>query len=104
MDTVKLPPVPDTVTQKPVDGLVRAGNSPEKLQKISEEFEALLIQSMFKAMRRTIPEGGLFEKKTSHRIYEEMMDAEISKALARRRDLGIADTIYGQVNAKKNAK
>ena len=95
-----VPPVVDALPQKPVEQLATQSSNPERLKQVSQDFEALLIQSMFKAMRRTIPEGGLFTRDTSHRIYEDMLDAEISKAMAKKRQLGIADTIYEQVQRK----
>jgi flagellar protein FlgJ len=48
-------------------------------------------------MRKTIPEGGLFEKSTSTEIYQEMLDMETAKATVAGPGLGIADAIYRQM-------
>jgi len=53
---------------------------------------------MFKAMRKTIPDGGFFEKKdTAHEIYQDMLDSEISNEMARRQSIGLADQMYRQM-------
>ncbi len=102
MNTINKPQLVDFLPQQPVPETTKAKHSPEELKKVSQDFEALLINSMFKSMRKTIPDGGLFEKDTSHQIYEEMLDAEISKELSRQQRLGIAETIYEQVKKFQN--
>lgn len=73
-------------------------NDPEALKKATQDFEAIFIQSMFKAMRKTIPEGGLFERDTAHEIYQDMMDAEVATEISRRQSLGLADQMYRQID------
>ena len=67
------------------------------LKQSCQEFEAIFIQSMFKSMRKTIPEGGLFEKDTAHEIYQDMLDSEISKEISRKQSMGLADQMYRQM-------
>ncbi len=71
------------------------------VQKTSQEFEALFIQQMFQSMRQSIPEGGLLKKDNATRIYEEMLDAERARVMARQQSLGIADAIERQLQRKK---
>ncbi|OQX20172.1 MAG: hypothetical protein BWK76_02160 [Desulfobulbaceae bacterium A2] len=82
---------------------VRKGGSGKQdaVQKTSQEFEALFIQQMFQSMRQSIPEGGLLKKDNATRIYEEMLDAERARVMARQQSLGIADAIERQVQRKK---
>ncbi|MGI6657738.1 MAG: rod-binding protein [Desulfobulbus sp.] len=67
------------------------------LKKSCQEFEALLTHSMFKAMRKTVPEGGLFDKDNAIRIYEDLLDQEMSSAMARNQGMGLAEQLYNQL-------
>ncbi len=69
----------------------------KSLKRSCRQFEAIFIQSMFKAMRKTIPDGGFFEKDTAHEIYQDMLDLEISNEMARRQSIGLADQMYRQM-------
>lgn len=67
------------------------------LKKACQDFEAIFIQSMFKSMRKTVPEGGLFEKDHATEMYQDMMDQEIASRISRRQSLGLADQMYRQM-------
>ncbi len=67
------------------------------LRKSSQEFEALLLMEMLKSMRKSVPEGGLFEKDTSTEIFRDMLDSETAKAASRGKGLGIGDAMYKQL-------
>lgn len=67
------------------------------LKKACQDFEAIFIQSMFKSMRKTVPEGGLFEKDHATEMYQDMMDQEIASQISRRQSLGLADQMYRQM-------
>jgi len=67
------------------------------LKRSCQDFEAIFIQSMFKAMRKSIPDGGLFERDTAHEIYRDMLDAEVATEISRQQGLGLADQMYRQM-------
>ncbi len=67
------------------------------LKRSCQDFEAIFIQSMFKAMRKSIPDGGLFEQDTAHEIYRDMLDAEVASEISRQQGLGLADQMYRQM-------
>ena len=69
----------------------------ESLRRSCQDFEAIFIQSMFKSMRKSIPDGGLFEKDTAHEIYQDMLDGEVAKEISRQQSLGLADQMYRQM-------
>ncbi len=52
---------------------------------------------MYKAMRKTVPKDGLFEKNVSTEIYTEMLDMETAKATTQGKGLGIAEAMYSQM-------
>ena len=67
------------------------------LKKSCQDFEAIFIQSMFKSMRKTVPEGGLFEKDHATEMYQDMMDQDIATQISRRQSLGLAEQMYRQM-------
>ena len=79
-----------------------------ELKKACQDFEAIFLQSLFKSMRRTVIDSGLFEKDTSHEIYQDMLDGEIAREVSRRQSMGLADQMYRQMEkflpGKKNVK
>lgn len=73
------------------------GRDPEKLKGAAQQFEAVFIQQMFKAMRDSVPEGGLFEKDNADDIYAQMQDAEAAKIMAQQGGIGLADLMIKQL-------
>ncbi len=94
IDSITTPALQVATTASPPKVLSRDAAS---LKKSCQEFEAIFVQSMFKAMRKTIPDGGLFEKDTAHQIYQDMLDSEISKEISKRQSIGLADQMYRQM-------
>ena len=68
------------------------------LRKTCQEFEAIFVQSMFKAMRSTVPAGGLFQGGMAQDSFQDMMDLEVAKASAEQGRLGIAEALYRQLH------
>ncbi|HXL04320.1 MAG: rod-binding protein [Firmicutes bacterium] len=71
------------------------------LKKACSEFEAIFIESVIKAMRKTVPKDGLFSGGFGEEVFQELFDQEIACQITSRGGLGIADTLYNQLNAKK---
>ena len=69
----------------------------EALKKSCQDFEAIFLQSLFKAMRKTVPEGGLFEKSNSTEIFQEMFDQEVATSISRKQSVGLAEQMYRQL-------
>ena len=94
IDTINSPALKEATSASPPKVLSRDAAS---LKQSCQDFEAIFIESMFKAMRKTIPDGGLFEKDTAHEIYQEMLDSEISKEISKHQSIGLADQMYRQM-------
>ena len=70
----------------------------DKLRESCREFEAIYVQEMFKAMRKTVPESGLFEKKDmENNFYKEMLDMEMARTTAAGKGMGIGEAMYNQL-------
>jgi len=77
--------------------LDRKTNDLKSLKKSSQEFETMFVMEMFKAMRKAVPDGGLFEKDMSTEMYTEMLDMETAKAATKGKGLGIGEALYQQM-------
>jgi peptidoglycan hydrolase FlgJ len=67
------------------------------LRESTREFEAIYMNEMLKSMRKTIPEGGLFEKDVADDIYEEMLDMEYAKQTAAGEGMGLGKAMFDQM-------
>ena len=77
----------------------RDGDS-EALSGAAKQFESVFVQMMLKAMRDTVPEGGLFESEQSD-FYEGMFDQQISLNIANGKGIGLAEVIERQLSNMK---
>ncbi len=69
----------------------------ESLEKAAKQFEAVFMNSLLKAMRRTVPDNKLFNSSGPTKFYQQMQDAEMAKAMATgHNQMGIADMIIRQ--------
>jgi len=75
----------------------------KSLKRSCREFEAIFLQSMLKSMRKAIPDSGFFEKNTAQEIYQDMLDAEISKEMSKHQSIGLADQMYRQMEKYLNS-
>ena len=73
-------------------------DSPKELQKATENFEAVLLNMVLKAMWKTIQKSDLFEKSNSTQIYEGLMLSSLSEEMARNGGMGIAKVLYQQLS------
>lgn len=70
----------------------------EKLKTACQDFESLLINQMFEAMRKTLPGDSIFGDSLGRSIYESMYYQELSTKISRGDSrLGIADQLYRQL-------
>ncbi|MBF0272175.1 MAG: rod-binding protein [Magnetococcales bacterium] len=98
-----LPPAP---MPKPSASISK--DDQRRLNNATADFEAMFIQQMFKAMRKTVPEdpkGGLFSKGQGGKIFEEMLDGEYAKNFSRNGSgLGLKEAIFKQTVSKQIAQ
>ncbi|MDX8397119.1 MAG: rod-binding protein [Mariprofundaceae bacterium] len=63
----------------------------------SVQFESMLYQQMMESMRKTIPDSGLLPHGFAQGVQDSMFDQAISKAAGKNGSLGIAMSIYRQL-------
>jgi murein DD-endopeptidase MepM/ murein hydrolase activator NlpD len=76
-------------------GAAATGNAaPNEKQKAAQEFVSLLFLEVLKAMRASIPKGGLFESESLQSdVYMTLADTEVSRAIAGREGMGLRKII-----------
>jgi len=72
----------------------------EKLKKACADFEAVLINFMFKSMKKSLPGNNLFGDGFQKDIYDSLFFQEIATKLARERGLGMGESLYRQLKNK----
>jgi flagellar protein FlgJ len=78
----------------------KASKNLQALRKSCRDFEAIYTQEMYKAMRKTVPDGGIFEQDKAGDLYKEMLDMEIAKTTAAGKGNGIGEAMYQQMKGK----
>lgn len=64
-----------------------------KLRKAAQDFESLILRDVIKKMRgSSAPKKGLLSG-AGQNLYQDLMDDELSKAMARQGGLGLADVL-----------
>lgn len=71
----------------------------EKLKEVCDGFETIMLQSLYKQMKATIPESNLVEKSSARSMFEDMLDEELMKG-ASTQGIGISDMMYKQLSAQ----
>lgn len=69
------------------------------LWEVSLKFEAMLMQQMMSAMRKTVPESGALTSGFAGDMYSSMFDQAIADTSSKSGSLGIAENIYRQMSA-----
>lgn len=85
-----------------LDNAVQNGDDKE-LKKACVEFESYFLNMMFKSMRSTvISNDGIFAKSNAEKIFQDMLDEQMTKDMASAGGVGLADMMYKQLS-KQNA-
>ncbi|WP_136807868.1 rod-binding protein [Desulfosediminicola flagellatus] len=69
----------------------------QSLRESSREFETLLVMEAYKAMRKSVPDGGLIKKSMAIETFQEMFDMEMAKQTTQGKGIGVADMMYKQM-------
>ncbi len=77
-------------------------NDPAALKAAAQQFEALFLQIVLKSMRDATPKGGLFDSEQS-RMYESLLDQQMSQVLAANGGTGLARLIESQLSRDADA-
>jgi soluble lytic murein transglycosylase-like protein len=79
-------------------GHASARSSDAQKWQAAQDFEAIFIHQMLKAMRNTVPKDE--EMSTGRRIFTEMLDEQIANTASRTGSFGLANIIYRELAGK----
>lgn len=70
-----------------------------RLKEACAGFEAVMLHTMLKTMRQTLPEGGIFDRSQSEDIWQSRMDQEVTERIAKGPSSpGLRDFLYRQLS------
>ncbi|UCD56539.1 MAG: rod-binding protein [Candidatus Hydrogenedentota bacterium] len=72
----------------------QADSDPRRLRAASQELEAYFLHVLIREMRKTIPPNPILNGGKTEEIFQDFLDEEIARELARSNQLGLADLIY----------
>ncbi len=78
------------------------GEDTESLYRACQDFESVFISYLLKSMRKTVPRAESMNDGSRQDMYLSMMDDEIARAVAKGPGIGLAASIYRQLNQSKN--
>lgn len=78
---------------------VAPGATPDeaRLRRATQELEGVFVQELFKAMRETVPEGGVVDGGAGEEMFTSMLDQTISAEAASGWDRGVGAALYRQL-------
>jgi Rod binding domain-containing protein len=76
----------------------------KKLWKASLQFEALFMQQLFSSMHKSVPKSGFLPSGFAEDVHNSMMDQAVAKAASQTASMGIAPSIYRQLQQVSQAQ
>jgi len=74
------------------------GKDDKELKKACQEFEAIMLDMLYKQMKATVTKSGLFKKEAGREIFETMYDEKLMEEASKTGSLGLADSMYKQLS------
>lgn len=71
--------------------------SQDELKKTAQDFEAVFVNFLLKAMWKTIPDSGLYDESNATDAYTDIMQSALSEEITRMGGLGIAQKLYEEM-------
>ena len=95
------------LVREPVSATAGAPIQPDRtmarIRESAREFESVFLSFLLKTMRRTVPEGRTPALGGGNRVYQEMMDEELARTVAKGRGIGLADILVRDLTRKNSS-
>lgn len=66
----------------------------QDLYQVCQDFESLMVEQMYKAMRQTIPENDFLPRNLAQDVFEGMLDQELAQKTSALDSLGLGRMLY----------
>lgn len=83
-----------------IGGIGKApGNADEdaRLRQVARQLEGVFVEHLFKAMRETVPEGGIVDGGAGEEIFSGLMDQHLSERVPAQWERGLGSALYRQL-------
>lgn len=67
------------------------------LREAARDLEAVFVEQMFKAMRETVPDGGLVSGGSGEEVFNALLDQHLAGEAPAQRDSEITEAVYRQL-------
>lgn len=71
-----------------------------RLKRACQDFESLFLAHMMKAMRKTLPESGLFGDGLGGSHFSALFDEELAARISRTKGVGLAEILHRELMYK----
>lgn len=71
-----------------------SGPENAQLRHVSRQYEALFLNQLIGAMRKTVAKGGLIPEGQGEKVYQSMLDTEYAQRMADSEQMGLSKVIY----------
>lgn len=75
------------------------GGDAERLRAASRQMEGVFVQQMFKAMRESVPEGGIVNGGAGEEVFTGLMDEHLASQAAEGNGRGPGEALFLQLRA-----
>jgi peptidoglycan hydrolase FlgJ len=75
-----------------------AGNGPEQLKQVTEEFESIFLEMLLRSMRQSARSISGEKTPYARDIYESWQDQAFARSIAGAGGIGLAATLYRQLS------
>ncbi|MCB0354703.1 MAG: rod-binding protein [Bdellovibrionales bacterium] len=72
-----------------------------KAEQASKDFEAMLVQQMFRSMWKTVPQNGILTQSREEQLFQEMLQDEVAKNMSESQSIGIKDVILRELRERE---
>lgn len=73
-------------------------NDEQRLRRAAAEMEGVFLGELLKALRETVPEGGVIDGGSAESVFTEMLDAHLATVAAVRQGRGLGDALFRQLS------
>ncbi len=75
----------------------KLSTSQRGLRKAADQFDSLFMQQLLGEMRRTVWESDIFGNRRAEKLFEGLLDQEVSDEMAKAGGIGLSSMVYHQL-------
>lgn len=80
-----------------------ASNDDKELKEACQQFEAIMLDMMYKQMKATVVRSDVFQKDAGRDIFESMLDESLMEQASKTGSFGLAESLYKQLGKHNKA-